>query len=53
MHMGKNNPKYTYTIIGSTVTVTAQKRDLVVIVDTFLKTSAQCSVAVKKKNKTL
>ncbi|CAM5152026.1 unnamed protein product [Natator depressus] len=53
MHIGKHNPNYTYKMMGSKLVVTTQKRDLGVIVDSSLKTSTQCAVAVKKANRML
>ncbi|CAM5165838.1 unnamed protein product [Natator depressus] len=50
MHIGKNNPNYTYKMMGSKLAVTTQERDLGVIVDSSLKTSTQSAAAVKKAN---
>ncbi|CAM4478002.1 unnamed protein product [Lepidochelys kempii] len=50
MHIGKHNPNYTYTMMGSKLAVTTQERDLGVIVDSSLKTSTQCAAAVKRAN---
>lgn len=51
--MGKNNPKYTHTVMDFMSAVTSQKRNLECIVGSSLKTSIQCSAAVKKANKML
>ncbi|CAM5134922.1 unnamed protein product [Natator depressus] len=53
MHIGKRNPNYTYTVMGSKLAVTTQERDLGVIVDSSLKSSTQCAAAVKKVNRML
>ncbi|CAM5109632.1 unnamed protein product [Eretmochelys imbricata] len=50
MHIGKNNPNYTYNMMGANLPMTNQERDLGVIVDSSLKTSTQCAAAVKKAN---
>ncbi|CAM4639967.1 unnamed protein product [Lepidochelys kempii] len=50
MHIGKHNPNYTYTMMGSKLAVTTQERDLGVIVNCSLKPSTQCAAAVKKAN---
>lgn len=42
---GKNNPNYMYTMIGCKY---AQERDLELTVESSVKTSTQCSEAVKK-----
>ncbi|CAM4408569.1 unnamed protein product, partial [Caretta caretta] len=39
MHTGKNNPNYTYNIMGANLATTNQEKDLGVIVDSSLKTS--------------
>ncbi|CAM4642329.1 unnamed protein product [Lepidochelys kempii] len=51
MHIGKYNPNYTYKMMGSKLAVATQERDFGVIVDSSLKTSTQCAVAVKKMNR--
>uniref|UniRef100_K7F0Y4 Reverse transcriptase domain-containing protein n=1 Tax=Pelodiscus sinensis TaxID=13735 RepID=K7F0Y4_PELSI len=53
MHIGKNNPNYTYSMMGANLATTNQERDLGVIVDSSLKTSTQCAAAVKKANRML
>uniref|UniRef100_A0A8C3HZR7 Reverse transcriptase domain-containing protein n=1 Tax=Chrysemys picta bellii TaxID=8478 RepID=A0A8C3HZR7_CHRPI len=53
MHSGKNNPNYTYNMMGANLTTTNQEKDLGVIVDSSLKTSTQCAEAVKKANRML
>uniref|UniRef100_K7GG65 Reverse transcriptase domain-containing protein n=1 Tax=Pelodiscus sinensis TaxID=13735 RepID=K7GG65_PELSI len=53
MHNGKNNPNYTYSMMGANLAMTNQERDLGVIVDSSLKTSTQCAAAVKKANRML
>ncbi|CAM5132666.1 unnamed protein product [Eretmochelys imbricata] len=53
MHIGKNNPNYTYTMMGANLVTTNQERDLRVIMDSSLKMSMQCAAAVKKANRML
>ncbi|CAM5171781.1 unnamed protein product [Natator depressus] len=53
MNIGKYNPNYTYTMMGSKLAVTTQERDLGVTVDSSLKSSTQCAAAVKKAIRTL
>ncbi|CAM4470707.1 unnamed protein product [Lepidochelys olivacea] len=48
MHIGKNNPNYTYNMMGANLATTNQEKDLGVIVDSSLKMSTHCAVAVKK-----
>ncbi|CAM5145823.1 unnamed protein product [Natator depressus] len=50
MHIGKNNPNYTYIMMGANLATTNQEKDLGVIMDSSLKTSMQCAAAVKKAN---
>uniref|UniRef100_A0A8C3IBY2 Reverse transcriptase domain-containing protein n=1 Tax=Chrysemys picta bellii TaxID=8478 RepID=A0A8C3IBY2_CHRPI len=50
MHIGKNNPNYTYNVTGANLATTNKERDLGVIVDSSLKTSMQYAAAVKKAN---
>uniref|UniRef100_K7EXW6 Reverse transcriptase domain-containing protein n=1 Tax=Pelodiscus sinensis TaxID=13735 RepID=K7EXW6_PELSI len=53
MHIGKNNPNYTYSMMGANLATTNQERDLGVIVDSSLKTSTQSAATVKKANRML
>ncbi|CAM4652894.1 unnamed protein product [Caretta caretta] len=53
MHIGKNNPNYTYNMMRANLATTNQERDLGVIVDSSLKTSTQCAAAVKKAHRML
>uniref|UniRef100_A0A452HI16 Reverse transcriptase domain-containing protein n=1 Tax=Gopherus agassizii TaxID=38772 RepID=A0A452HI16_9SAUR len=53
MHIGKNNPNYTYNMMGANLATTSQEKDLGVIVDSSLKMSTQCAEAVKKANRML
>ncbi|CAM5108054.1 unnamed protein product, partial [Natator depressus] len=48
MHIGKNNPNYTYNMMGANLATTNQEKDLGVIVDSSLKMSMHCAAAVKK-----
>ena len=50
MHIGTKNPKYKYKLMGSELAETDQERDLGVMIDNSLKTSAQCATAIKKAN---
>ncbi|CAM5114425.1 unnamed protein product [Natator depressus] len=50
MHIGKNNPNYTYNMMRANLATANQEKDLGVIVDSSLKTSMQCAAAVKKAN---
>ncbi|CAM5165820.1 unnamed protein product [Natator depressus] len=50
MQKGKNNPNYTYNMMGTNLATANQEKDLGVIVDSSLKTSMQCAVVVKKAN---
>ncbi|CAM4694163.1 unnamed protein product [Caretta caretta] len=52
-HTGKNNPNYTYNVMGANLATTNQEKDLGVIMDSSLKTSMQCAEAVKKANRML
>ncbi|CAM5124383.1 unnamed protein product, partial [Natator depressus] len=51
MHIGKNNPNYTYNMMRANLATPNQEKDLGVIVDSSLKTSTQCAAAVKKANR--
>ncbi|CAM5151637.1 unnamed protein product [Natator depressus] len=53
IHIGKNNPNYTFRMMGYKLAVITQERDLGVTVDGSLKSSAQCAAAVKKTNRML
>ncbi|CAM5088479.1 unnamed protein product [Eretmochelys imbricata] len=48
-HIGKNNPNYTYNMMGTNLATTTQEKDLGVIVDSSLKTSTQCAEQSKKQ----
>ncbi|CAM5145241.1 unnamed protein product [Eretmochelys imbricata] len=48
MHIGKNNPNYTYNMMWANLATSNQEKDLGVIVDSSLKTSMQCAAADKK-----
>ena len=53
IHFGSRNKEYNYSIDNSCLKVVDEERDLEVIVNKNLKSSAQCSKAVKKANKAL
>jgi len=42
MHVGKSNPKFTYKIIGSELTVTIQDYNLGIIILSSMNTLSQC-----------
>jgi hypothetical protein len=52
MHIGRSNNKFEYEL-GDTSLKKSKERDLGVIVDTSLKFSEQCNVAIKNANCTL
>uniref|UniRef100_K7EYK1 Reverse transcriptase domain-containing protein n=1 Tax=Pelodiscus sinensis TaxID=13735 RepID=K7EYK1_PELSI len=53
MHIAKNNPNYTYNMMGANLATSNQERDLGVIMASSLKMSTQCAEAVKKANRVL
>ena len=53
MHIGKNNPKVTYTMNGVPIAETEAEKDLGVWFDSSMKPSLQCEVAAKGANKAL
>ena len=53
MHIGEKNQNFSYQLMGSELSVTDQKKDLGVIVDSSMKVSTQCAAAVKKTNSML
>ena len=53
MHLGRNNPRYQYTMNGVVLNVTHEERDLGVWVDSTLKPGLQCEVAAKNANQVL
>ena len=50
LHLGKNNPKYQYTMSGEPLEVTTEERDLGVLITDNLKVSAQCDKATRTAN---
>ncbi|CAM5175590.1 unnamed protein product [Natator depressus] len=48
MHIGKDNPNYTYNMMGANLATTNQEKDLGVIVDSSPKTSTQCAAGSQK-----
>jgi len=48
MHVGRNNPEYTYTMNGQTLDTTDEERDIGVIMSKNLKLHAQCARATRK-----
>ena len=53
MHIGAKNQNFTYRLMGSELSVTAQERDLGVLVDNSMKVSTQCAAAIRKANSML
>ena len=53
MHLGKNNPRFKYTMKGLAISETEVERDLGVWIDASLKPSLHCEVAAKEANKML
>ena len=53
MHLGKNNPRYKYTIKGIQMAEMESEKDLGVWIDSSLKPSLQCEQAAKNANRVL
>ena len=53
MHLGKNNPRYKYTIKGIQIAEMESEKDLGVWIDSSLKPSLQCEQAAKNANRVL
>ena len=53
MHLGRSNPKYTYSMNGVALNETHEEKDLGIWVDSSLKPSMQCEVAAKSANRIL
>ena len=53
MHLGKRNPRHTYTMGGGNLMVTTEERDLGVVFDEKLDFSRHIRVAVNKANRML
>lgn len=53
MCMGKDNPIFTYKIMGSELAISTWEQNLQVIIDSSMQMSAQHSVAIKKANRNL
>ena len=53
MHLGKTNPKHTYTMDGSNLTITTEEKDLGVLVDDKLKFDKHIRGIVNKANRIL
>ena len=53
MHLGRNNPRFAYTMDGVTLSETEVERDLGVMFDSSLKPGTQCDIAAKKVNQAL
>lgn len=50
MHVGKDNPSFTYKIMGSKLAISTWDQNPQVIIDNSMQMSAQDSVAIKKAN---
>lgn len=50
MCMGKDNPSFTYKIMGSKLAISTWNQNPQVIIDNSMQMSAQDSVAIKKAN---
>ena len=53
MHTGAKNQNFIHQLMGSELSMMDQERDLGVLVDSSMKVSTQCAVAVKKANSML
>ena len=53
MHVGKNNPRFTYTMRGLPIPEIESEKDLGVWIDLTLKPSLQCEAAAKSANRVL
>lgn len=53
MHMGKDNPSFTYKIMSSKLAISTWGLNPRVIIDNSMQISAQDSVAIKKANRKL
>lgn len=53
MHLGRNNPKFEYTMNGVKLNETHEEKDLGVWIDSSFKPGTQCEVAAKNANQVL
>ena len=53
MHLGRSNPRNTYTMNGTVLSETNEEKDLGVWIDSSLKPGTQCGVAAKTANQVL
>ena len=53
MHLGRTNPRATYTMNGVVLSETHEEKDLGIRVDSSLKPGTQCEVAAKNANQIL
>lgn len=51
MHTGRTNLNYPFILLSSKLSVTTQKKDQDIFVESSMKTSAEHTVEVKKSNK--
>ena len=51
MHLGKNNPKYSYTLNGTVLNETTSEKDLGVFIDPLLNFEDHINITVKKARK--
>lgn len=47
MHLGRQNPRYEYTIDGTKLLVTDEEKDIAVVIQSNLKLSGQCEKAAR------
>ena len=53
IHLGRENRKHQYSLCGSVLRESTKERDLGIIVDSSMKFSEQCNIAIKNANTTL
>src|SRR2546425_4424271 len=53
IHLGNDNPKHKYSLCGSDLRESIKERDLGIIVDSSMKFTEQCNIAIKNANSTL
>ena len=53
IHLDRENRKHQYSLCGSVLRESTKKRDLGIIVDSSMKFSEQCNIAIKNANTTL
>jgi hypothetical protein len=53
IHLGSDNPKHQYSLCGSVLRESTIERDLGIMVDSSMKFTEQCNMAIKNANSTL